>query len=86
MQLQLAGIVAAAAHVGLISVHEGVCDVIDASSPMYHKTGMGRPSDMDYVNVPFSQWSRLVAEQYMDPAMPGASPAAHLRHMGHASP
>ena len=71
MQLQLAGIVAAAVHEGLISVHEGVCDVIDACSPVVHKPDQGRPSESEYLSRPFGQWSGCIVEQYMAASMPG---------------
>ena len=75
MQLQLAGIVAAAAHAGLISVHEGICDVIDASSGLACSPD-NAPSEAECLKDHFGQWSRCIAEQYMNPAMPGVNLSA----------
>lgn len=71
VQLQMAGLVAAAVHVGLISVHEGICDVIDASSPIVHDPEKGTEAEREYLTNDFAQRSRFIAEMYMDPAMPG---------------
>ena len=66
-QSEMASIVAAAVHQGLVSVFECVCDSLDGeafgSPPAQHgkawSTGQG------------CQWGRLIAEHYTDPHMPG---------------
>ena len=73
VQLQLAGIVAAAVHAGLISVYEGVCDIIDASSPVVHDLAEGTNAETEYLTNDFAQRSRCIAEQYMSASMPGAN-------------
>ena len=67
VQSEMASIVAAAVHQGLVSVYECVCDSLDGeafgSPPAQHgqawSPGQG------------CQWGRLIAEHYTDPQMPG---------------
>ena len=66
----LAGIVAAAVHVGLISALEGICDIIDCSCFSNRSPAEG-PSRLDHLSESTARWARRIAEQYLDPAMPG---------------
>ena len=65
---ELAGILAAAVHVGWLPVQEGILGVIDC----IQITGPC-PDDSAAHPVPhdLKQWPRIVAEQYLDPSMPG---------------
>ena len=72
IQHRLAGILAAAVHVGLISAQEGICDVIDAigSRCVLLDADKGQ-TEVDYLTEPSAQWPRYIAEEYMAPSMPG---------------
>lgn len=74
MQRKLAGIIAAAVHVGLISVHEGVCDCIDCMHLVVQSPKNGEPPEISYSDERHAEWPRLIAEQYMHPDLPGAYP------------
>ena len=62
-------IVAAAVHQGWLSVQEGVCDSLDCEALQLPRQKTAMPAQC---RVPsFGHWSRLIAEAYTDPDMPG---------------
>ena len=68
---ELASLVAAAAHTGLISIQEGVTDILDH---MQHARCTG---ECDYAKEHSTAgraselWPCLIAERFMNPALPG---------------
>ena len=69
VQSEMASIVAAAVHKGLVSVAEGVCEGLEceASAQPHADQGLAWSPEQG------SQWGRLILEHYTDPDLPGDS-------------
>ena len=70
---ELAGILAAAVHAGWLPVQEGLLDVLDCIQISGLRPDISTSSAANPVGHDTKQWPRYVAEQYMDPEMPGGS-------------
>ena len=69
LQHELASVLAAAVHMGWLSVQEGVCDTTDCMSGRTCFRMPGQPTKN--IELEAREWSRLVCEQYLKSSMAG---------------
>ena len=70
---EMASIVAAAVHRGLISEHDGIMSVLEMKHSRVCCKGHPNAAAKRLEHLPCIEWPRLIAESYMDPTMASES-------------